>query len=44
MFDELMDVLFDKNKGLGLTVVRYNIGGTQPNVTSVMNLNGAVSY
>ncbi|TPX35107.1 hypothetical protein SmJEL517_g02457 [Synchytrium microbalum] len=28
-FEALMDSVFDVNKGLGLTVVRYNIGGTQ---------------
>ncbi|TPX42156.1 hypothetical protein SeMB42_g03748 [Synchytrium endobioticum] len=30
-FTNLMDAMFDVNKGLGLTVVRYNIGGTGPN-------------
>ncbi|TPX38010.1 hypothetical protein SmJEL517_g00003 [Synchytrium microbalum] len=27
-FDHVLDLLFDINKGLGLTIVRYNIGGT----------------
>ncbi|TPX32521.1 hypothetical protein SmJEL517_g04342 [Synchytrium microbalum] len=29
-FDDLLDLFFDKDKGLGLTVVRYNLGATQP--------------
>ncbi|TPX32522.1 hypothetical protein SmJEL517_g04343 [Synchytrium microbalum] len=28
-FENLMDLVFDKDKGMGLSVVRYNLGGTQ---------------
>lgn len=32
-FDEVMDLIFDADKGLGLNIVRYNIGGGEdPNI------------
>lgn len=42
-FDTLMDLIFDEEKGLGLNIVRYNIGGGEnPDIPNTLRPGGDV--
>lgn len=42
-FHELMDLIFDPDRGIGINIVRYNIGGGEnPNIVSTLRPGGDV--